>query len=151
MHGDITYYFTELDSGTKKSLTVRLSQVWVRKQARRGSRRCITSRGRVTRRRRPSDHHPPLRMTTGFLHRHDAAFIMLSMRLASPASCFRCRVIARLVEFHYFARHDLPRQAELVRKPAALHFFAAIGGELVPQRVDLFLGLAEHHDAKSPA
>jgi len=29
MHGDITYYFTEMDSGTKKSLTVRLSQVWV--------------------------------------------------------------------------------------------------------------------------
>ena len=30
MHGDITYYFTELDSGAKKSLTVRLSQVWAR-------------------------------------------------------------------------------------------------------------------------
>ena len=31
MHGDITYFFTEMDSGTKKSLTVRLSQVWVSK------------------------------------------------------------------------------------------------------------------------
>lgn len=31
MHGDITYFFTEMDSGAKKSLTVRLSQVWVRK------------------------------------------------------------------------------------------------------------------------
>jgi hypothetical protein len=29
MHGDITYFFTEMDSGEKKSLTVRLSQVWV--------------------------------------------------------------------------------------------------------------------------
>jgi ketosteroid isomerase-like protein len=31
MHGDITYYFTEMDSGAKKSLTVRLSQVWARR------------------------------------------------------------------------------------------------------------------------
>ena len=31
MHGDITYYFTEMDSGTKKSLTVRLSQVWAKR------------------------------------------------------------------------------------------------------------------------
>jgi hypothetical protein len=30
MHGDITYYFTELDSQIKKSLTVRLSQVWAK-------------------------------------------------------------------------------------------------------------------------
>jgi hypothetical protein len=30
MHGDITYYFTELGSQTKKSLTVRLSQVWAK-------------------------------------------------------------------------------------------------------------------------
>lgn len=29
MHGDITYYFTEMDSGANKSLTVRLSQIWV--------------------------------------------------------------------------------------------------------------------------
>lgn len=33
MHGDITYYFTEMDSGTNKSLTVRLSQVWKRTPA----------------------------------------------------------------------------------------------------------------------
>jgi len=30
MHGDITYHFTEMESGAKKSLTVRLSQVWKR-------------------------------------------------------------------------------------------------------------------------
>jgi len=34
MHGDITYHFTELDSGTRKSLTVRLSQVWTRRDGR---------------------------------------------------------------------------------------------------------------------
>lgn len=31
MHGDITYFFTELDSKVKKSLTVRLSQVWAKR------------------------------------------------------------------------------------------------------------------------
>ncbi len=37
--------------------------------------------------------------------------------------------------------HHLPRQAESVLEPSAFRFLAAVGGQLVPEIVDLFLGL----------
>jgi hypothetical protein len=40
---------------------------------------------------------------------------------------------------------DLPGKAVFVREPAALDFLPAVG-ELFPEGVDLFLGLAGHHD-----
>src|SRR5216684_421295 len=44
-------------------------------------------------------------------------------------------------ELRQSGRNDLPRQAELVLEPAA-HLLLSAGGELLPQLVDLFLGLA---------
>src|SRR2546425_13190496 len=41
--------------------------------------------------------------------------------------------------------NNLPRQAELVLEPAA-HLLFSAGGELLPQLVDLFLGLAIHDE-----
>ena len=40
------------------------------------------------------------------------------------------------------ARHDLPGETILIGQPAALHFLAAAGGELLPEMIDLLLRLA---------
>src|SRR5713226_5095792 len=48
-------------------------------------------------------------------------------------------------ELRQSGRNDLPRQAELVLDPAA-HLLLSAGGELLPQLVELFLGLAIHDE-----
>src|SRR5690242_53098 len=48
----------------------------------------------------------------------------------------RPRGIGVARELDHLARHDLPRDAELVLQPAAVAGLAAVDGELRPQRVD---------------
>src|SRR5712664_99007 len=48
-------------------------------------------------------------------------------------------------ELRQRGRNDLPRQTELILEPAA-HLLLSASGELLPQLVDLFLGLAIHDE-----
>jgi two-component system response regulator (stage 0 sporulation protein F) len=75
----------------------------------------------------------------GALQRSDVDLDHRHHRLEGPLRPARVGVGQQLGEP---SRHDLPREAELVLEPAALDRLTAVGGERVPQAVDLRLILA---------
>jgi hypothetical protein len=72
----------------------------------------------------------------------DADLLHLEHRGHDAPGLFRVSVVQHLDEG---GGHDLPRDAESVLEPATLHGLAA-GGQLLPEVIDLVLGLAAHDE-----